>query len=99
MDYSECFNGLARYSVVGFGLFGAASLLFGKRASRFNWMLFGTGIGAGYGAYACTPNLFNAAPDVDFIRLYTSAAELFASNEPTPEQPKEEVEKPESSSN
>jgi hypothetical protein len=77
MDYSSCFDNLARYSVVGFGVFGVASLLFAKRTSRFNWMLFGTGIGAGYGAFDCKPSLFDEAPNVDVSRLYQTTIGFF----------------------
>jgi hypothetical protein len=70
MDNSKCIDYIARYSALGFGVVGFASMLFAKKASRFNWMLFGTGIGAGAGAFSCNPALFQSLPKFDFTSLY-----------------------------
>jgi hypothetical protein len=84
-EQSRCFDNLSRYSVLGFGVAGAVSLIFAKRVSRFNYMTFGLGIGAGYGAFECSPTLFDWIPDITMPKSFME----FGTAEAAPDKPTE----------
>ena len=54
MDHmSECFDSFAKGSVSGFAIGGLLSLVLTRKPSRARFMLFGAGIGGGFGAFDC----------------------------------------------
>ena len=94
---SSCFDSFAKGSVSGFAISGLLSLVVARKPSRFRFMMFGTGIGAGYGAFDCDKEFMHFAVNdyskeylgFDFASLLNNEGEAKAPEQAAAEEPKE----------
>ena len=85
---SACFDSFAKGSVSGFTLGALLSFIMLKKPSRFGFMIFGAGLGGGYGAFDCSKDFMHFSVNeqsklylgIDFSQLMKGSSDSSSSD-------------------